>query len=416
MRKLKLLFIAGFTLTASTLFAQKIDVIKKDVQGGKYAEAKTKIDQFMGDQKNATVSDAQFYKAVIYHNLAKQNSDSASAVAALDAMNQYLQMEQSKPEAQRMLLSTLESHKTLVDIYQTYFQKGVDLFQKQSYASAFGNFEKAINAFQLLKKQNLTTAAFDTTATLYAGYSAQNAQMYDQAAKYYDVIINNNVNDTSYVGLYRFMINSNLEKKDTVTAKKYLGVSETRFPQYKDIWLEYETLFLTSEKPKRVDEYQTLIKANPGNESLAMNYAIEMYNYVRSSEEHEKDPAIRQRTEEALKNVLAMTPGNVSANLLLSQFYWTELYQLQNELDATKGNAAAAIAKRKDLNAKMEAVFDKVQPYLAKTYELYNGMAELRPQDKANFKIVAGQLVDYHNRKKQADKVAEYQAKIKTLQ
>lgn len=416
MRKLKLLFIAGFTLTASTLFAQKIDDIKKDVSGGKYADARTKVDQFLADQKNASNSDAQFYKAVIYHNLAKQSNDSATAVAALEAMNQYVQMEQSKPDAQRMLLSTLENHKTLVDIYQSYFQKGVDNFQKQSYASAFGNFEKALSAFQMLKQQNLTTATFDTTATLYAGYSAQNAQMYDQAAKYYDVIINNNVSDTTYVTLYRFMINSNLEKKDTVNAKKYLTVSETRFPQYKDIWLEYETLFLSNDKPKRFDEYQALIKANPDNGALAMNYAIELYNYVRSSEEHENDPAVRQRTEEALKNVLAKDPGNVSANLLLSQFYWTELYQLQNQLDATKGNAAAAIAKRKDLNAQMEAVFDKVHPYLAKTYELYNNMPELRPQDKANFKIVAGQLVDYHNRKKQADKAAEYQAKIKTLQ
>ena len=416
MRKLKLLFIAGFTLTASTLFAQKIDDIKKDVSGGKYAEAKPKIDQFMADQKNAAVSDAQFYKAVIYHNLAKQSSDSATAAAALEAMNQYVQMEQSKPETQRMLLSTLDNHKTLVDIYQTYFQKGVDNFQKQSYASAVGNFEKAISAFQILKQQSLTTAAFDTTATLYAGYAAQNAQMFDKAAKFYDVIINNNVVDTSYVTLYRFMINSNLEKKDTATAKKYLSLSETRFPQYKDVWLDYETLFLSNEKPKRFDDYQTLIKANPDNDALAMNYAIELYNYVRASEEHEKDPAIRQRTEEALKNVLSKDAGNVSANLLLSQFYWTELYQLQNDLDETKGNAAAAIAKRKDLNAEMEAVFDKVQPYLAKTYELYNNMSELRPQDKANFKIVAGQLADYHNRKKQADKAAEYQAKIKSLQ
>lgn len=416
MRKLKLLFIAGFTLTATTLFAQKIDDIKKDVQGGKYTEARSKIDQFLADQKNATNSDAQFYKAVIYHNLAKTTNDSATAVAALEAMNKYVQMEQSKPEAQRMLLSTLESHKTLVDLYQSYFQKGVDNFQKQSYASAFNNFEKALDAFQILRQQNLTTAAFDTTATLYAGYSAQNAQMYDQAAKYYNVIIDNNVNDTTYVGLYRFMINSNLDKKDTATAKKYLGISQTRFPQYKDTWLEYQTLFLSNDKEKRFNEYQALIKENPDNEALAMNYAIEIYNYARSSDENEKNPALRKEAEEALKNVLAMNPNNTSANLLLSQFYWTELYQLQTQLDDTKGNAAAAIAKRKNLNAEMDAVFDKVHPYLVKTYELYSAESTLRPQDKANLKIVAGQLVDYHNRKKQADKAAEYQAKIKSLQ
>lgn len=413
----KLLFIAGLTLAMTNLSAQKIDDVKKDVTGGKYAEAKPKIDQLLADPKNANNADAQYYKAVVYHNLAKQNNDSALAVGALEAMKTYAKMEAGKPEAQRMLLSTLESHKTLVDIYQTYFQKGVDNFQKQSYGSAIGNFEKTLDAFQLLKQQGLTTAAFDTTATLYAGYAAQNAQRFDDAAKHYDVIVNNNINDTTYVGVYRFMINSNLDKKDTATAKKYLGISEQRFPQYKDIWLEYHTLFLSNDKEKRFAEYQELLKANPGNETLAMNYAIEMYNYIRSSEEHEKNPAMRQQAEEALKNVLAIDPNNTSANLLLSQFYWTELYQLQTQLDATKGNAAAAIAKRKELNSQMDAVFDKVYPYLTKTYELYDTQSTtLRPQDKANFKIVAGQLADYHNRKKQADKAATYQAKVKSLQ
>lgn len=413
----KLLFVAGLTLAVTSLYAQKIDDVKKDVTGGKYAEARTKIDQFLADPKNASNADAQYYKAVVYHNLAKQNNDSAMAVGALEAMKTYATMEAGKPEAQRMLLSTLESHKTLVDIYQTYFQKGVENFQKQSYGSAIGNFEKTIDAFQLLKQQGLTNAAFDTTATLYAGYSAQNAQKFDLAAKHYDVIVNNNVNDTTYVGIYRFMINSNLDKKDTATAKKYLSISEQRFPQYKDIWLEYNTLFLSNNKEKRFQEYRDLVKANPGNQTVAMNYAIEMYNYIRSSDEHAKDPALRQQAETALKDVLAIDPNSASANLLLSQFYWTELYDLQTQIDATKGNAAAAIAKRKELNAKMDAVFDKVFPYLTKTYELYDTQATaLRPQDKANFKIVAGQLVDYHNRKKQADKAATYQAKIKSLQ
>lgn len=412
----KLLFIAGLTLTVSTGFAQKIDDVKKDVAGGKYAEARTKIDQFLTDQKNASNADAQFYKAVIYHNLAKQTSDSATAAAALEAMKSYVKMEQGKPEGQQMLLSTLENHKTLIDLYQSYFSKGVDNFQAQKYSNAFSNFEKALDAFQLLKNRNLTTVAFDTTATLYAGYSAQNAQMYDQAAKHYDVVIANNVDDTSYVSIYRFMINNHLEKKDTNTAKKYLGISQQRFPQYKDVWLDYQTLFLSSDKPKRFEEYEALVKANPDNEALAMNYAIEMYNYVRSSDENENDPAIRKKVEDAMKNVLSLDPNNASANLLLSQFYWTELYQLQNQLDGIRGNAGGAIGKRKEVNAQMDQVFEKAYPYLIKAYELYDAQSELRPQDKANLKIVAGQLADYHTRKKQADKAAAYQAKIKSLQ
>jgi hypothetical protein len=412
----KLLFIAGLALTVSTSFAQKIDDVKKDVTAGKYAEARPKVDQLLNDPKNANNADLHFYKAVVYHNLAKTGGDSATAAAALGAMKSYVQMEQGKPEGQGMLLSTLENHKTLVDLYQSYFGRGVENFQKQTYATAFHNFERALDAFQILKQRNLTNVPFDTTVTLYAGYSAQNAKMYDQAAKYYDMLIQNDIRDTTYVAIYRFMINSNLENKDTAAAKKYLAISQERFPAYNETWLDYQTLFLSHDKSKRFDEYQALVKANPGNETLAMNYAIELYNHLRSGEEIEKDPAFRQRAEQAFRDVLAIDPNNPTANLLISQFYWTELYQVQSELDAIRGTTPAATAKKKELNAKMDATFDKVFPYLTRSYELYDAQSTLKAQDKANFRIVLTQLTDYHKRKNQADKVATYQARLKTLQ
>jgi tetratricopeptide (TPR) repeat protein len=415
----KLLVIAGLAFSVSTAFGQKLDDVKKDVSSGKYADARTKIDQVLSDPKNASNADAQFYKAVIYHNLAKanpQSPDTALSAAALEAMKKYMQMEQGKPEGQRALLSTLENNKTVVDIYSSYFNRGVENFKGNNFPVAFTNFEKALDAFDMLSKNNLTTAKFDTTVNLYAGYSAQNAKLYNQAAKYYDRLINANIADTTYVGIYRFMINNNLENKDTAAAKKYLALSQQRFPMYSDVWLDYQTLFLPTDKSKRFDEYQALVSANPKNETLAMNYAIELYNTLRSSEAMEKDPAFRQRAEAALKNVLQLDPNSVTGNLLISQFYWTQLYQLQTALDAAKGNTPAAVAKRKDINSQMDAVFDSVYPYLSKSYELYSGQTSLKPQDKANYRIVLGQLSDYYNRKKQPAKAAEVQAKLKGLQ
>ena len=64
----------------------------------------------------------------------------------------------------------------------------------------------------------------------------------------------------------------------------------------------------------------------------------------------------------------------------------------------------------------MDGVFDAVYPYLMKSYNLYSKEGTLKPQDKANYKIVLGQLTDYYNRKKQADKAAEMQAKAKAIQ
>jgi tetratricopeptide (TPR) repeat protein len=415
----KLLLFVGLAVTVSNTFAQKLekmDDVKEKIEKGKYDEAKEKLDKVFTNPQANSSPDALFYKAVVWHNLAKQKSDTTLANQAFDAIRSYVKMEEGKPEGQRMLLSTLENHKTLADLYQTYFAKGVENFQKQTYVPAFYNFEKALEVFNVLTKNNITNQKFDTTGTLYAGYSAQNAKMYDQAARYYDQLINNNINDTSYVGIYRFMINSNLDRHDTVTAKKYLGISQQRFPQYKDVWLDYQTLFMSHDKDKRFDEYEELIKANPGNEQLALNYAIELYNHVRASDAAEKDQALRQRTESALKQALSINPNSATANLLMSQFHWTELYQLQTQLDAVRGTTPAATAKKKEINTQMDAVFDKVFPYLTKSHELYSGITTLKPQDKANFKIILTQLVDYHTRKKQMDKATAYQAKIKTLQ
>ncbi|WP_121356121.1 tetratricopeptide repeat protein [Flavisolibacter nicotianae] len=414
----KLLLFVGLALAVQSFGqkAEKLDDVKEKVQKGKYDEAKEKLDKVLADPQNANNADALFYKAVVYHNLGKQKSDSVMMQASFDAMKAYVDLEKSKPEGQRMLLSTLENHKTLVDIYQSFFQKGVQNFQSTSYENALRNFENALDAFTILQKNGLVNAKFDTTSTLYAGYAAQNSKAYDKAAKYYDVIINNNIVDTNYVGLYRFMINANLEKKDTATAKKYLEVSQQRFPMYSDVWLDYQTLFLPADKQKRFAEYQSLVKANPKNETLAMNYAIELYNYVRSSDAAENDSTLRLQTESALRNVLQMDPSSSTGNLLISQFYWTELYQLQSALDAVRGTTPAATAKKKELNAKMDAVFDKVFPYLTKSYELYSAQTTLKPQDKANYRIVLGQLSDYYNRKKQPAKAAEYQAKTKALQ
>lgn len=415
----KLLLIAGLAFAVSTSFGQKLeklDDIKEKVQKGKYDEAKEKLDKVFENPQAASSSEALFYKAVVYHNLAKTKNDSTMSAAALDAMKKYMQLEQGKPDGQRALLSTLENNKTIVDLYQTNFNEGVENFKNNNFSKAYGHFTTALDVFDILSKQNLVSAKFDTTVTLYAGYSAQNARMYDKAATHYDVLINNNLSDTSYVPIYRFMINSNLENKDTTAARKYLDVSRERFPMYGDLWLDYQTLFISNDPVKRYDEYEALVKANPKNAALTMNFAIEMYNHIRSSDALENDTAFRRRTESALQNVLSLDPNSVTANLLMSQLMWTEYYQVQNRIDNIRGTFPEAVKKKKELNTKVDAIFERALPYLNKVADTYATQTTLKPQDKANYRIVLNQLTDYYTRKKQTAKVTELQAKVKSMQ
>ena len=60
--------------------------------------------------------------------------------------------------------------------------------------------------------------------------------------------------------------------------------------------------------------------------------------------------------------------------------------------------------------------YEDLHNYSLKAYELFGANEkDLKAQDKANYRKVTNQLIDYHQRKKQADKVALYQAKLKTF-
>ena len=412
----KLLFIVGLTFTVSASFGQKIDDVKKDVASGKYTEARTKIDQILNDPKNASNSDAQFYKAVIYHNLAKQNtSDSTLGAAALDAMRKYLQMEDSKPEGQRDMLSKFENYNTVIDMYRTAVNQGVENLRNNVYPTALTNFERALDAFTLLKERKLVTAPIDTNVVYYAGASAQNVQNYPKAAQYYNQLIDAKIADTSFVNVYRFMINYNLDQKDTAAARKYLDISKATFPQKKDLWLDYETLFLSNDRTKRIAQYEELIKANPNDEQLALSYAVDLYNLLRSADDADKDTVLQNKAEAAFKRVLEIDPNSTTGNLLLSQLYWTQYYNVQSKIDAIRGTFPEAVKKKKELNTQVDAIFEKTLPYLTKASELYGEQATLKAQDKANYRIVLGQLVDYYNRKKNTAKAAEIQKKLDAL-
>src|SRR5690349_6781753 len=214
MRKLVLTLLLAASFTG--LYAQKMDDIKEKIQKGKYAEAKEKLDKVMTDPKAQSNSEAWFYKAQIYHNLAKATpTDTALAAASLDAMNHYLTLEAASG-SKGMIMSQIEGNKTFFDIYQGYFTSGVNSFKTKDYQTALYNFEKGLETFGYLSKYNFTPVKFDTTTTIYAALAAHNAKNYPTAAKYYGEMVNNRVNDTSYVDAYEFLISYNLsETKDT---------------------------------------------------------------------------------------------------------------------------------------------------------------------------------------------------------
>lgn len=415
MRKLLLSLLLAAFFTG--VFAQKVDDVKEKISKGKFDEAKEKIDKLVADPKNQNNPDVWFYESVVYHNLAKANpADTTLSTTALNAMKKYMDLEKSKPDNAKMLLATLEGNRTFFDIYQDYFKGGVKNFQDKNYANAYYSFRGALDAFDYLSKYNLTPVKFDTTSTIYAGFSAQNAKMYDEAEKQYEEVVNAKIVDTNYIDIYTFLINYNLNKKDTAAAQKYLQIAESAFPNKGNMWLDYEISLIGNNSEKKIEKYESLLQRFPNNFSLAMDYAIELFNYTFTNEQKPADYTAREeKTKNALLQALKLDPNSTVANFVMSQYALNEVYDIDDSLRAVKGTTPAAINKRKELNSLMNQKYEDMYTYSQKAYDLYSAESNMQIRDKINYRKTISQLIDYYTRKKQNDKVAFYQDKLKQL-
>ena len=146
-----------------------------------------------------------------------------------------------------------------------------------------------------------------------------------------------------------------------------------------------------------------------------MDYAIEQFNYTYSNDKKPADYTARQqKLNETLKKALALKSTAI-ANFVMSQHLYYQIFDLEDELKLAKGSSAADQARRKEIMTEVGQRYDAFYPYALKAYDLYSFEKNLKVPDKINLRKVMEQLADYHEKKKQPDKVAFYKDKIKNL-
>jgi hypothetical protein len=414
MRKLvvALLLAASFT----GLYAQKLVDVKEKIDKQKWDEAKEKIDKALTDPKAQSNADAWFYKAKIYQNLAKAHpEDTTLSAQAFDAMKNYLKIEEKQPENKRFLLSTLEGNITVFDFYSDAFKAGADAFNNKNYQKSLSNFERTLDAFDLLKQYKFTNAAFDTTSVLYAGVSAEQLKNKDLAVKYYSMLVDKKIPDTTFAGIYEYVVNYYTLNKDLPNARKYLTIAESVYPK-NDRWLAYELELVGDDKTQKIAKYRELLDRYPDNLDLALDYAVLYFNHTYSNETKPADYAQRQDTlSQILQKALSIQQTTLG-NYLMSRHINNQIADLEEQRRNIKGNAPADAAKRKELTEKINQKNDELVVYSQKAADLYAQQSDLKPVDKIYYKEVLRDLVDYYQTKKDTAKVTEYQNKMKQLQ
>ncbi len=416
MRKIILsaLFIAG---TTNALFAQNLDDIQKNINSGKFSDAREKIDKIPVDSKVQNNSAYWYSKAKIYHNLSNAGADSATSAVALDAIKKYFELESGdKDEAKRYINSMIENHKIPYEVYAAYANNGVKAFQEKNWNKAYYDFTKSLEAFDVLSKNKITPAPFDTTMNLYAGIAAQNAGLRDDAAAQYKKIIDANIRDTAYAELYEYMVLHYDDKKDSANLTKYLQLGKQQFPK-RELWLQYDVQRLSSDGATRLSEYQNLVTQNPANYNLRYNYVAELFKqaYDDNAKNSSDLPAKKATLKTAIDELIAVDPSLASGYYVMTQYFSNEIYDAQVTANAIRGTKPEDVQRKKQFTTAINTNFEAMLPYATKAEEAYSSTATLKSDEKANYKKVLDNLVEYYEYKKQPEKAKLYQDKIKGI-
>jgi len=417
MRKLLLSVLLATSIT--TVFAQKLDDVQEKISKGKYDEAKDKIDKVLADPKNATNANAWYYKGKIYTELARQDSTGSLAYdaqkEAFDAFKKYQELDTKNT------MMILDQNVGLFSLYDLYYNQGVKKYNAKDYAIAYDKMKNALAIENYVTKKGYSYNGFsfpvlDTQLVNLTASAAYLAKKEDEAIPYFEQLANAKISSKEYREIYALLAEYYLKKNNSEKADQYLALGRQLFPD-NDYWVALEFGNIpASDTAKRLARYEQMLQKHPDNYALALDYATELFNYTYTYDKKPADYTARQeRVQNALTKALSLQ-STAFANYIMSQHLYNQIYDLDDALRAVRGSTPADQAKKKDLIAKTDKKYEEFYTYSQKAFDLYTQEnAHTKAQDKANYRKVINQLIDYHQRKKQADKVAFYQAKLKTI-
>jgi hypothetical protein len=228
-----------FAFAAITLQAQNFDKVKTFALLGKNEEAKVELDKALKDPKAQEKAEGYMWKGKLFGNFYKDEKLRAKYPNA-DKISYEAYMKYISLDPSLKLMKDYNAVDGLFDVYGASFNAGIASFNAKKWDSSTYYFENAVRYSDILFQQKLTssTAPFDTTSILYAGYSAQNAKNEKTALVYYNRLMEAKIGGNNYIDIYRYALQIASAAKDKASFDKYLVVSKEVFA--KEDWEDYE--------------------------------------------------------------------------------------------------------------------------------------------------------------------------------
>jgi len=290
------------TKAEAALNKGELDIAKAEIDEAFKVDKKGKV---TGSGKNWYLK-GRIYKA-IYLDDSTEYSDLAGGNAlkiAMDSFNKVLSMEK---ETSTYAIFT---NQEIDQLYAVEVNKGADLYNENDFEGAYKEFMKA-----------LVIMPKDTTALLYGGVSAQQADMMDEAIDCFQQLVDNgDANIDTYktlIYLYR------TEKEDMDKVLETVDAALTKFPNNKEFTQEKITTLILSD---RVEEAKTELESAISQDPTNAQYYYFLGYLYDSQEDYDN-------AEENYEKAIELNPDYYDANYNLAVIHYNKARDIIHELN-----------------------------------------------------------------------------------
>jgi len=404
--------------------SQDIKEVEKYALLGQTQKAKEAVDKHLAVPKNAQKPEGWYYKGFIYNQLSKDSTKSPAEIkelklTAYDAIKKYRELD---PKAE---LLANQNNATLYDLYVGFYSDlGVKAYQAKDPAGAYENFSKGLEIHDYIASNNLVGnngfkfSALDTTLTLYTAIAANEAKKPDEAAKYYQKIVDANISDPLYIDAYQTLADRYKTSKDKAAFADIIAKGKKLYPANSEYWnaLEVEEATEGIKAPEIFSKYEELMAKNPDNYTLPYNYSVEMYRYIYSdSAKNLNTDEYKAKLPEVLKKAIKIK-NTSEANFLLANFLYNNSIDISEDARKIKGTKPDDVKKKKELQAQSDASMNEAIPYAEAVVALYPAIAKPKTSEKINYKQALVILKNIYETKKDVAKTTNYDKLIKEAQ
>lgn len=392
--------------------------IRFNIELKQFDKAKDALDKYIADPKNAANAVANYYKAYVYSALARDPKRTTAESKTLNeeafaALKKYPELDSKAP------LTKEENNSTLFNIYFSYYDLGIKLYNEKNFAESYNLFKNSLDVhdYGVANKLNgpgtLKFAVHDTDLVWNLAVLANELKKKDEAQIYYKKIADADLGDEKYVTAYEEVILKAKREKNAAQFAKYIAAAKKHYPVDIPYWEMKEIEFALGDLQDEalLNKYEELTKALPNNYVVFYNYAIEIDKFIGTDASKGKDiNAYKNKIEELYKKAVSIK-STLEGNLQLANLYYSKTFDLQERIAKIKGTKPAELKVKNDLIAEAKALSLASIPYAEAAVDFLSKLEKYKFSDKSNYKLALEILGHGYKASGNAAKLAEVEKK-----